>query len=131
MREIIERLKAATGPDRIADALIYEAVELPRCEEPDCLPDVMAQNIARMKAGGDDPECPAYTSSLDAAHGLIPDGLFWMMGYGKTREAEPLGACAVLKPGDLENMLAEVEAATVPLAICIAALTARQSQQKS
>lgn len=76
-------------------------------------------------------QAPAYTGSLDAASVLIPEGLYWIVGYGKTREDEPLGGASIAKPDDTLNPIGEAEAPTVPLAMCIAALEARLSLQQS
>ena len=75
LEELAARVEALTGPDREVDALICELVDLPFCEEPDCLPDVFQLIIERVKAGGEDSEIPAYTASIDAAMALVPKGL--------------------------------------------------------
>lgn len=66
---------------------------------------------------------PAYTTDLRAALSLVPDGHFWIAGYGRTRPDEPLGGFQVFD-GDQEEPVAEAEAATVELACCIASLRA-------
>jgi len=123
---LLARLGAATGPDRVLDALLDIACAQTRPE--------WAQDTGTLTPDGDCVRLsqtgtgwhpPRYTASLDLAAKLIPSGLYWMMGFGKMREAEPLGACVLMTPGDTDNQIAECEAATVPLAICMAALEAR------
>lgn len=72
---------------------------------------------------------PRYTDQVDDALLLIPEGMFWVAGHGKTREPEPLGGASVMRPDDLDNHIGQAEAATVALAICAAALEARLSLQ--
>lgn len=67
----------------------------------------------------------AYTRLFDVARRLIPDGLYWHAGEGKTRDDEPLGAAAIIEPGSLET-IAEAEHESVVIAMCIAAIKARQ-----
>lgn len=69
---------------------------------------------------------PRYTTCLDDALSLVPDGMYWVAGFGKTREAEPLGGASIMKPGDLDSAAGEGEAATVPLALCLAAILSLQ-----
>jgi hypothetical protein len=80
--ELAERVEAATGPDRKIDAAICREIDLPLCVEPDCLPDVMLKILDRIEGGSepewdDDPDCPFYTHSLDAAMTLVPEGFYW------------------------------------------------------
>lgn len=66
----------------------------------------------------------AYES---AAIILLPGDCYWAAGFGKMSETEPLGGASIFKPGKHDDPLGQGEAATVALALCIAALKARQS----
>lgn len=70
---LAERCEQATETDRELDALIWDAVDRPGEGDPDNSLAVHQTIVARMLAGGDDGECPAYTASLDAAMTLMPD----------------------------------------------------------
>ena len=66
LSQLIERVEAATGPDRRIDAAIWYAV----IEKP--LP---GEKRDRDVIG----RWPAYTASLDAAMTLVPEGARWTM----------------------------------------------------
>lgn len=104
IEDLIARLKQATGPDLDLD-----------------------HAIATVVRPSDGHGVLLYTASIDAALTLVPEGLYWMTGFGRVREAEPLGGMAIFEPGETEVTFSEAEGATVPLAICIAALKARKS----
>jgi hypothetical protein len=67
--------------------------------------------------------------SLDDARKLIPSGLYWHAGEGKTRADEPLGAASIIAPGSLET-IAEAEHTRVEVAMCIASLKARKHKMQ-
>lgn len=127
MLEIITRLESAKGADRIADAMIWEAIELPLCREPDCLPDVFVRLIARVKGGGDDPECPAYTGSVDAAMSLVPR--MWgttLDQYVLSDEGDHTWRVWLRHVTEADSIHKVFGVAPTPaLAMCIAALKAR------
>ena len=78
------------------------------------------QPDGQMQAG-----IPAYSTSLDAALTLVPDGMWWLLGKGRTRPDEPLyGAKILLRSGHgyAVDVVAETEAHTPALAMCCAAL---------
>jgi hypothetical protein len=116
LSELIDRVVAATGPERRIDAAICRIIDLPKCEYPDCLPDVMVRILDRVESGGDDPEVPAYTGSLDAALTLLPEGWEWELSwiYGR--------ACAKL--GD-PLLSIDCDGSTPALALVAACLKAR------
>lgn len=91
MRNLIAKLEAATEGSRELDAEIWA---LEPCVEPDCLPDVKMRVIERMLGGGDDSECPHYTTSLDAA--LPGEDIVFMRlihdGKGRWYEAQQSGS---------------------------------------
>lgn len=132
--EIIKRLEAATEGSRELDAEIVVALDI----RPDWCgksggelwidQDSMAEPVVRLnvldrRSRGDPPigDYLRYTTSLDAALTLVPSGFQW----------------AISAP-DIEQEMsfrAEVDysdstwAASAPLALCIAALKARQSDK--
>jgi hypothetical protein len=76
--ELAERCEKANGPDRRIDAAICRLVDLPKCQYPDCLPDVLARIIERVESDGNqDSDVPHYTSSIDAAMTLVLEG-WWL-----------------------------------------------------
>jgi hypothetical protein len=69
------------------------------------------------------------TASIDGALTLLPPGQYWIVGYGKNSEAEPLGGAVIYPPqGSKLAPEAEAEAATPAIALCIAALKARAAR---
>jgi hypothetical protein len=72
-----------------------------------------------------DGDLPAYTTDLRAALTLVPEGLYWLAGYGREHPDEPLGGFQVFAPDGAEEPIASAEAATVELACCIASLRVR------
>lgn len=100
MKDLIERLQAATGPDRELDGLIQTALDLPPMH---------------FGAGG---RCNAFTRSLDAALLLVPEGWRWFVNWKAAH------VWRVTDDGDV--FLSErANAATPIIALCIAALQAR------
>jgi len=59
LNDLIERLEKATGPNRLADFRIAEAIE---------------------KTYGTYADIPRFTESIDAALSLVPDGDPWTLG---------------------------------------------------
>jgi hypothetical protein len=96
MRELIERLEAATGPDREMDFAIAAAVGWPDSPH--------SHQHARR-----------YSDSLDAALTLVPEGATWLAAGHPTQRAR--ASVPVSTPA--------IAGATPALAICIAALRAR------
>lgn len=120
MLDLIEKLKAATGPCRHLDQDIFDAVTGGVCGPENSVfwrPESMSSRLPI-----------AFTASLDDAVKLIPPGMFWLIGHGRDRPDEPIGGAQVFMPGDEEIPLGEGEAATAALAVCIAALEARLAQ---
>jgi hypothetical protein len=127
---LIERLHAATGEDFALNGRIHCALKLVgtglisevALTRPCDSEDDWFGSLARGQA------LPNYTGSIDAAAALIPDDLYWIAGYGKVKAPELFGGCAIYQPGDPENPIAEAEAATVPLAICLAVLKLKEGR---
>lgn len=63
-----------------------------------------------------------YTTSLDAAMSLVPKGLYWLVGAGKTRPDEPLFGAQILRG---QTVVAGGETgASAAAALCASALRA-------
>lgn len=110
-KELIERIEAATGPDRELDQQIW-------------FEDHSAKTGA---VAGWSADPPHFTASLDAAMTLLDDSYVWGVSkqernpghdYYYQASAMPFGPIA---PG-------EAKAATPALALCAAALRARATQ---
>lgn len=116
--DLLERVKAATGPSRTLDALISEALQQ----------DVIAD------AGYDDDgklnritfAMPRYTASIDASLALMKRKLPDANCYGVERD--PFGWNAYVSRNHVNegHWLKEAVAPTAPLAILAALLTALQ-----
>lgn len=103
---LIQRVEAAEGPSRELDHAISMA-------------------LSPCNAMMDARACPRYTASLDAAASLVPDGAFWIVSrssYETRRYVEIPTAAAVV--GSIRS-----DAATPALALCAAALRARQAME--
>ena len=112
---LIERVEAATGPDREVDAEIACAMCRFRLPTHTARPDPIAPGRVRDCVGGW--VAPTYTASLDAALTLVPSGFDWLLDSGRIaivgrRPAGPFTA----------------RAATPALALTAAALRARLAQ---
>lgn len=131
IQRLVERIEAASESSRELDALICEAIALPLCVPPDCLPDVLRKNIAQTLDGSwphDTESVPAYTASIDAAMTLIAPGkdacgVLWNVEAwdGPGVHAPHVSATAWVCGAP------RVYAATPALALCAASLRARQS----
>lgn len=117
MRELIERLGRATEPDRIIDLDIARAIGVELGPESECFEPY-----------------PCYTSSIDAAMTLVPEGWFLHAAFENTK--------AIIYRGDQHDFIDWNAAlqhryggriryagskANLALALCIAALKARDS----
>lgn len=110
MKDLIERLEKAMGPDRELDGAIFCAC-VPRMAE--CWPHWSKQERLNMP--------PRYTSSIDAALTLVPtiDGerLDWLVGFD-----DDVAIADVSRPHDERKF----QPGSMPaIALCIAALKAR------
>ena len=114
--EIAERCEKATGPDREIDGRIHFATVL---AEP--WPDDGMRLVAATEQFEDSRDTVArYSSSLDAAMTLVPEGC----AFEVTTTGFSPGA-SVVRPGVNEGAYA----ATPALALCAAALRARATQK--
>jgi len=135
-RDLIERISAATGPDRALDAEIAAFVKQCSRNAPAWVrnwqglwapaPKVNSGAVALWHDSGELSvwwNAPEFTASIDAALTLVPEGLNWLIGRGRARPDEPLYGVQLL---DGERVVAGAENnATPALAICAAALKAR------
>jgi hypothetical protein len=114
--ELIARLEVAEGPSRDLDMEIAK----------------LAQGFG-LPGSGLLGYLPYFTSSLDAALTLVPKGMWWLIGLGKTRPKEPLYGAQILlhgpRPPYNADVLAEGEHDANPaIALCIASLKARSAK---
>ena len=110
LNELAERCEKATGPDRELDAAIAKALGLPHGRETGW------SNSENGDYWVVDECAKPFTASLDAAMMLVPEGWEWSL---ENTGGETFGPF-VAKFGQLRD----VEAKTLPLAICAAALRA-------
>lgn len=129
IEQLIERLKAATGPDRELDKAIWIALgaKPPTLEQPGYWTRPPDGSGEIMLAYGDS-FVPVFTGSVDAALTLLPDG--WHGRTSTSGEAEAIGPDEVHKSYwtrfykgsvTLENYGKDAAA----IALCVAALSAR------
>ncbi len=109
--ELIARIEAATGPDQELDAEIHLLATKNTIA---CVADIMAG----CELGW---EHPAYTASIDAALKLAPEGWDWIIGASAGSKF-PVANLGRSYP---TNKNVAHEAATPALALCAAALKAR------
>lgn len=137
MHDLAARCEAAEGPDRTLDVEIAVALKIaPRFDPSIYIVPLEYRPYDRsgwvavdaVHPNGERHCCharevPRYSASVDAALTLIPDGMWWLIGKGRTRPDEPLYGVQIL---DGERVVAEAETeSSVALAICAAALRAR------
>ncbi len=110
--DLIARLNAATEGSHELDAAIYLAIN-------------EAWPVANP---------PRYTTSLDAALTLVPEGMFWNVGNAKLMGAgfqvtvgEPARGLKIGRKWYAHELHPINGPKTAPLAVCIAALRARQA----
>jgi hypothetical protein len=129
LEETLTRLQEATGPDRGLDHDITLLMFPGRFRTSSGYTNRGAGWCVELENGTDIGmhECARYTASIDAALTLVPEGLAWMTrGSSADDAAHPFGTAYVATPG-LD--LISYPAPTAALALCIAALKARQAAQ--
>lgn len=121
LQDLIARLEAATGPDRELDVKIIEAINPGSRWEPYSpkarIKWLMDESGQRTICYGKD-RIPNYTTSIDAALTLVPEGMGWEVGFG--RYVPHIGTVWTGKGkcvGECDSNRA--------IALCIAALKAR------
>jgi hypothetical protein len=130
--DLIARLEKATGEDReLANDVLLACGW--KTEEYGAGPDRSVTWIDPNPNGEDylDGDQPDPTASLDAARTLILPGFYWLVSEGRTRASEPLGGAQIFRPNYLVEPIAEAEHESAIIALCIAALRARDAQAGS
>lgn len=135
LNKIIERLEKATGPDRELDALIvaelHDATMRPYPPSDDFGPHDKWQfwtHDGKHFLGSEaEFPVPAYTSSVDAALTLVPDGLPWMVRRSQPWDAAHPYCAAYVQTAEHDEHSSLTKATTAARALCIAALKARST----
>lgn len=142
MDELIARLKEATEGSHALSWEIAEALGWAKFWAGQTIYVLPGEHAEKVRAGLDQDwmdwpyevfsSVPEYTTSLDAALTLVPEGAVWhvMTDYGHLRRAK-VGppnnpSASVYKDAD-RPLFVQADAATPALALCIAALRARQT----
>lgn len=108
MNDLIERIEAASGPDRALDHEIYEYLGSP-----------VVRMVSATTYGTDLVNwAPFYTASVDAALTLVPEGHFWALNMA----GDESGFDAMCQA---DGPVTWTRAATPALALCAAALKSR------
>lgn len=125
MKDLIERLERASGPDRELDGRIWCALNGYVFLEWDG-----AGCRFRAKNNGwiGHNNIKEWTASLDAALTLVPEGYRWLVGNAwKDKHGDCPAMASVVVAGDYGGR--PTSAATPALALCIAALKARSASE--
>lgn len=137
MQELIDRLRAATGPDRELDKeIIFATFPKNRVAVFDGI-----KHISTMTGADGEPwfgpladrdDCPAFTNSFDEAITLLPDGmaiidltLSWDTCKERGHPAATIRWYPPKTPDTKDWHARVVTAKTIPLTACLAALEAR------
>lgn len=136
MSELIERLEKARGPDRRLDAQIVVALDIRPdwCGKKGHLwvdekdhpndPPIRLNELGGRNSRGNPPigHYAKYTSSIDAALTLVPEGWEWSVSGGPNT----ISSAMLCRGGDhQDDEEIDCEGATPVIALCIAALKAR------
>lgn len=118
LSELIARVEAATGPDREIDRAIKEAFghDWDYSADWDYWDAIKREKASR-------PVAKLYTGSLDAAMTLVDPRALW--AHGSMEDGPFARLCWPQPNGGFVGGYVEANAATVPLAICLAALSAQ------
>lgn len=123
---LLERLEAASEGSRELDIAIAEEVLGLIVEQIDCVNDTSPIREYSVKALHSNVwrNLPYYTTSLDAALALVPDGYEWLRKSPQTMTVYRI-------PADDKEWAQHIDArgATPALALTIACLKAREAQQ--
>lgn len=125
---IAEKLQSSTEGNRDLDLEVLNALGANRSWY---WLDQRAETITCNRYGPDaigNPVCglERFTTSVDDALSLVPDGFDWLLANGITHKCEPPYGVQILRAdGTGKNVIAEAESSSAPIAICIAALRAR------
>lgn len=130
MGDLIEKLRAATGPNRDLDAAIVAALNnamvkpYPPHSGGDGGWQFWSMDGQHFLGNAHKFPVPLYTTSIDAALTLVPEGKRWCM-FGP-KYSVSVGAPSAFVEG--VEMDFEGQGATVTIALCIAALLAREAR---
>lgn len=127
--DLIERVEAATGPDRELDADIWEAVGLaPNLGNGPYnwkrFPSASYHQSDGNSQWGNNQQAPFYTASIDAAVGLIAPNCDWLINRRGNY------ACIWESKESDGDRRWEANAATIPLALLFAILRARKQMSE-
>lgn len=115
--DLIARLERAEGADRGLDSAIHAEMLLTGWT-----PEFWDESLADPELINPSiPEARPYTSSLDAALTLVPEGWDWIVFGAGGADVWKVG------PGNELHRIDETYAATPALALCIASLRARSA----
>ncbi len=117
MTDLIKRLEQAGGPDGVLDTDIYrDVVRLGRATNHDALTPEQRRSHFEALA-------PKYTASIDAALTLLPPQFWGAIEWaGTLKENDRQWPIVEVGSGDQKI---KVQAKTIPLSICLAALRGR------
>lgn len=120
MRDLIERLERATGPDRELDAAIIFALYPGAQVNQYCVGDTEPVVFHAEPLVPNKHDLPEFTKSLDAALTLVPDGWMW--------DVSSSGCAWIMRNDDSicdsQIVIGGIESPAI--ALCIAALRARE-----
>ena len=120
--KLSDQVEAATGADRVLDALIWDAVARPEADDPDRILEIHNRIVARIIAGGDDSECPRYTASIDAALTLVEE----IRDFDLCKSAMSVDMGGRNWSAYINGHKSRAKGRTPALALCAAALRARR-----
>jgi hypothetical protein len=126
MKELIARLEKATGPDRELDVAIAFAVGLIRERDGNYLYATGNDSDMVVEPNEYDDHLVAqplryFTSSIDCALSLVPEGWIW--------DLASTGAAWVMPDGDIEGQIVVSGIKHPAIALVIAALRAREAMK--
>ena len=127
---LIERLESATeGSRELDEAIINALCPDAMCRQDPAWEDSITVYHADALLDSGKAELPHYTTSLDAALTLVPEGWEWSLAGGNKNEPVqvPYASCWPDEQPFPAELDLYAEAATPSLALCIAALKAREA----
>ena len=129
LQALAERIAKASGPDRELDGMVWCAADGYEFVQWDGAGVVYRGDSRRGITHQPADHIREYSASIDSALALVErlkPGVFWLIGKGKTRSAEPPFGAQLLF--GTKEILGEGEAATAPLAILRALIAALLSE---
>lgn len=137
MKDLIAALESASGPDRELDCDIARSLGWEVKFQTDMANQFIPYAIWGNEKKGQKGPVPYFTESIDAALMLVRDGWVWQVS---NRAPKPHAGRAYIHNGELhfvgvgtqrnpDRQTEECTAATPAIALCIAALKARSTQE--